>query len=151
MAKRPGVTQHGTAKQLADNGVGYTASGESEWSRQAASNGNAKMQSAEPDQVRGVFKSKPKEDLIYRNRHAIRKLARKMKTETDPIKLAKLKKHYEIKSMFLSKLEGSKHEHQSQASATGPATVGPKPGEISESWNWETVEDIPGESDVDPW
>jgi hypothetical protein len=151
MAKRPGVVSHGTARDLADHSVGYSASGESQFSRNAASTGGGRDADQLPDSIKGRYAPDRKSNLIFRNRQEIRKIARKIKDETDPAKLAKLKKNYAIKSMFLAKLERARHEHQPSETTAGPATIGPEPGEISEAWNWETVTEIPGENDFDPF
>ena len=62
---------------------------------------------AEPDHLKGRFKKDEQwtvAELTYKNRHELRKLARKMETQRDPVRLEKLKRSSEIKNRFLAML-----------------------------------------------
>jgi hypothetical protein len=74
------------------------------------------------------------------------KLQQQVLTETNPERLAKLRKNVGIKSAFIAKLQGRYEGEHGE-----PATVGPEPGHASEDWNWESVTDLPGENDIEPW
>jgi hypothetical protein len=98
---RPGVVRRGTARDLADHDAGYSANGESEHSRRAASAPNFTTRSH-------VARTKGKHtsaDLIAENKSLLAKLRGEILTETNPARLAKLRRNLEIKSRFVAKLE----------------------------------------------
>jgi hypothetical protein len=95
---------------LADKAVGYSSSGESEYSRHAAHSQNLKL----PGYREGAPGSGPKvrgprssTALIKENVRALAKLERDARREIDPIRLAKLLKNVGIKKRFLEKIEGT--------------------------------------------
>ncbi len=97
------VVRHGTARD-ADSAPGYTASGASEHSRNSAH--GSKVQVAEPDFAIGQQPTKlTRLELIRENRRRLAKIEKRLLTETDPDKIAALKKSFEFKSYFLHKLE----------------------------------------------
>jgi hypothetical protein len=103
MARAPGVTRTGTAKDLADRAVGYVSSGESMWSRNAASPGNIKLAGYQGN-IRKVRGPKSNEELIAEATKALAKLQRDVRAETNPVRLAKLRKNFEIKTRFIARL-----------------------------------------------
>jgi hypothetical protein len=97
---RPGVTTRGTAKDLADHGVGYSSNGEGEYSRRSA-------QAPEVTMVGFVPKGRGKQTtpaLIAEHTSLLAKLRGEMLLETDPARLAKLKKNFDIKQRFVDRL-----------------------------------------------
>jgi hypothetical protein len=99
MAKRPGVIVHGTAADLAADSGGYVSSGEGQYSRR----------SANPPVTMVGYESK------RQGRHTVRQLIRwhtsqlaKLRGEilmaTDPTRLVKLQKNFDIKTRFVAKL-----------------------------------------------
>jgi len=138
MAKHgPRVVRHGTAKDLADHAVGYVASGSSEHTRHAAHGGKVEAK-PEPEHIEGTARiegrshgrgSRTREQNIRESRKRIAGIARRMKTETDPVKLAALEKNYAIKSAYLAKLfSGSDAKIRVEPILT-----------------------LPGEDDFEPW
>ncbi|MCU1340537.1 MAG: hypothetical protein JWO19_6118 [Bryobacterales bacterium] len=104
--KRPGVTSHGTARDLAEKGDGYAANGLSEHSRHSAHSQNIKL----PGYIeRGPKVRGPRSggELVGENVKALAKLERDARCETNPVRLAKLKKNIEIKKRFIEKLGGN--------------------------------------------
>ncbi len=105
MAYRPGVISRGGPKDLSDHAVGYVASGEGEYSRRAASpDANATMPSYAP-KTRGPRNNAA---LIAQNESQMAKLRGDMLIETDPAKLAKLKKNFDIKQRFVERIRNEK-------------------------------------------
>jgi hypothetical protein len=101
---RPGVITRGTARDLADHDAGYSPNGESEHSRRSASAPNFTTRSH-------VARTKGKHTsaaLIAENQSLLAKLRGEMLTETNPAKLAKLRKNFEIKTRFITKLESQR-------------------------------------------
>ncbi|WMT75069.1 hypothetical protein [Bradyrhizobium sp. Ash2021] len=103
MKRPPNVHRGTTSRDLADHGVGYSASGESEFSRRAASVPNVKMPSyaVSKPKLRGPL-SRP--EVIAENERELLKLRDRIRLATDPAKLAKLKKNLNIKMSFVEKL-----------------------------------------------
>jgi hypothetical protein len=100
----PGVVRHGTAKNLADVGQGYSANGESEHSRQSAHGGSDKRQrlTTPPKWVRGDLTVG---ELIEKNAKQLAKLNSHILLERDPDRKANIQKQAEIKSRFLARLK----------------------------------------------
>jgi hypothetical protein len=107
MAKRaPGVVTHGTAKQAADVGIGYTASGVSEHSRQIAHSTNTKMQGyVEPEPPRWLQGDPTLDEKIADQTKKLAALRARLKTERDPERRAKVMKNIEIKTRFIAQLK----------------------------------------------
>jgi hypothetical protein len=108
----PKVIQHGTAKQLADVGVGYTASGASEHSRNAAHSANdIKLASHTPRKQRDRTFGGPRyvtlslgEKIAFQT-SALAKLNIDLILEKNSERRAKLQKNIAIKSAFLERLK----------------------------------------------
>jgi hypothetical protein len=90
---------HGTAKNLADHGVGYTSNGESEYSRNSARPGR--------DINLADGGKRPRDDnrLLRETEKELAKLERSLARETNSIRLAKLRKNLEIKTLFIVRLK----------------------------------------------
>jgi hypothetical protein len=108
----PGVVRHGTARQLADVGIGYTASGAGEYTRQAAhAAAGIKMNSHAPRKDRGrdfPGKRYPTMSLgekIAFQASALAKLNIDLILETSAEKRAKIAKNVDIKTRFLERLK----------------------------------------------
>lgn len=103
----PGVIRHGTARDLDNLGIGYSASGSSEHSRHAAHSQNTK--------TAGYVEPKPplwarteREQLgekIAKQAKFLAALHMRLRTETSPERAAKFGKDIEIKTRFLEKLK----------------------------------------------
>src|SRR5260221_127510 len=91
----PGVIRQGTAGQLADHGTGYSANGESQFSRQSASAPVIKL--GEGKRTHGR--------LIRDTEKELAKLEQREREEREPMRLAKIRANYCIKSAFLAKLK----------------------------------------------
>jgi hypothetical protein len=155
-SRRPNVIRHGTARDASDHAVGYTASGASEHSRHAA-NGSASTKKPEPEKVVGASSQAGREhgrgkrnrwQLIQEMHRDIAKIARRLKTETDPEVLARLRKNYTIKSGFLSKLHKQRIENEKPKHDAKPPSGNVSQIEEPEEWYVET---IPGEYDIEPF
>ena len=75
-------------------------------------------------------------------------------TETEPTRKAKLEKNIGIRTAFLAKLRNgdtSRVNIPATEPATRPTRHSAKPGPVSKTWDWETVETLAGENDFDPW
>src|ERR1700737_4954471 len=107
----PGVVKHGSAKNLADHGAGYSANGESEFSRQSAHAPNVSLKKGKRTDGR----------LIRETEKALRKLKYRASEERDPTRLMKLEKNIAIKSAFLDRLR--------------PPRIITIPGELEASWD----------------
>jgi hypothetical protein len=146
--KKPGVITHGTAKDLADSGVGYVAGGEGEYSRNSARPG------------RGINLAdggkRPRTDyrLIRQNEKALAKLERSMAVEADPAKLEKLRKSHAIKTRFIQRLQQGKGPSVPGAEGTMGARLNDdddderRPGKRSLP---ERVETLYGAEEFTPW
>lgn len=100
MARGSGVIVRGTAREIAEHGTGYSANGEGEYSRRVASAPNVKMRGH-------VAKTRGKHSqvaLIAENESLLARLRGEIAIETDPARLAKLKKNFEIKTRFVERL-----------------------------------------------
>src|SRR5260370_36831316 len=106
--KRAGVISHGTARDLAEKGEGYAANGLSEHSRHAAHSQNIKLPSYQAN-VRKIRGPKSSAELIEEATKALAKLQRDARSETNPVRLAKLRKNVEIKTRFIKILEQNRH------------------------------------------
>jgi hypothetical protein len=106
MAKRPGVTSVGTARDLAEKGLGYAANGIGEYSRHSAHSQNIKLPGyvEHGPKVRGP---RAPGQLLGETIKALAKLERDARTERDLTRLAKLKKNIGIKSAFIARLGGN--------------------------------------------
>lgn len=109
MAKAPGITRMGTARDLADSAIGYVSSGESQWTRDAAGGANVKMHGYEErpsgegtSRIRGP---RSKDALIEENKRALTKLRQRVGRENVPARILKLKQQIDIKQAFIAKLE----------------------------------------------
>jgi hypothetical protein len=131
-----GVIKHGTARQEAEHEQGYSANGESRYSRNAA---QVNIRLGEGRRTNGR--------LIREQSGALAKLKFKASIESDPVRLAKLRKDIGIKTKFIAKISAQyREEHPDD-----PMVVGPKVGEQSAEWNWQTVDTIEGEDSFEPW
>jgi hypothetical protein len=90
-----GSIKVGTAGQLADHGTGYSANGESQFSRQSASAPVIKLSEGKRTHGR----------LIRENQKGLVRLQRRAYEERDPVALAKIKKDIAIKTAFIAKLQ----------------------------------------------
>jgi hypothetical protein len=98
--RAPGIRTHGSAGQLADHGVGYSANGESEFSRAAASTPNIKLSAGKRTDGR----------LIRETERELRKLQQRAREERDPKKLEKISSNVTIKTGFLARLKLEQRE-----------------------------------------
>jgi hypothetical protein len=103
----PGVARHGTARDLAAVGVGYSASGASEHSRHSAHSANIKMRSDVEPNPRGTKITGPRShgELIAENVKKLAALQVRLQTETDVTKRDKIIKGIVIKTKFLERLK----------------------------------------------
>lgn len=103
MRKPPGVIRTGTARDLADHGVGYTANGESEHSRRAAQPGsNVTLRSGA-----GLLNIKGRRTVelnLACNEVEVLRMKAALCTETNPTRRQKLVKNLEIKGAFCERL-----------------------------------------------
>jgi hypothetical protein len=104
--KRP-VIVRGTAKDLADHGVGYVSTGEGQWTRQAAQPGNTKLAHFHENApgTRRFRGPRSKADSLRLNEAELVRLRNAASFETNPTRLAKLRKNIDIKSTFLRRLQ----------------------------------------------
>jgi hypothetical protein len=107
MARRaPGVVTHGTAKQAADVGIGYTASGVSEHSRQIAHSTNIKMHGyVEPAPPQWTRSGPTVAEKIADQEKKLAALHMRLRTERDPERRAKVTSNIEIKTRFIAQLK----------------------------------------------
>ena len=104
-SKAPGVIRHGTARDLADHGVGYTASGESEYSRHSANAKNQTQMERRHEHGRAPRASKNVHELLARANYELRKLKIEISLESSRERLTKLQKDLAIKTAFIARLE----------------------------------------------
>jgi hypothetical protein len=97
----PNVTRRGTAKELADLGHGYSANGESEFSRHSAHSANVKMRSHAP-KTRGA---RTTSDIIAQSESQLAKMRGDLMLENNPARIVKLKRDMEIKGAFVARLK----------------------------------------------
>ena len=126
--------KHGTAAQLADHGVGFSANGESQWSRRSASVPKIALSRGTRTDGR----------LIREVERDLGKLRHQASIEREPVRLAKLRKNITIKSAFLKKLQGhsdethptARSEHAlPQSRRLSETQVTTLPGEDEASWD----------------
>jgi hypothetical protein len=98
----PGVVRHGTAKNLADVGQGYSANGESEFSRQSAHSANAVKMRGNSPKTTG---KRTTAEIIAQNETQLAKLRGNLLIENNPARIAKMKRDLEIKSAFVARLK----------------------------------------------
>jgi hypothetical protein len=94
------VSRSGTAKELARGSTGYSASGESQHSRQAAHGGNMKL----PGYVENVRGKRTRGQLIEQHKSLLAKLRGDILIEDNKARRAKLERNFEIKTKFLNRL-----------------------------------------------
>jgi hypothetical protein len=90
-----GAIKHGSAKDLAEHDAGYSANGESEHSRRAASSPKISLSHGKRTDGR----------LIRENESKLAKIRARLLTENNPAQLVKLKRDFEIKSAFIERLK----------------------------------------------
>lgn len=102
--KGKGVHRHGTAADLADQGQGYSSSGEYQFTRIAANGGDvtAMMAHQQPRGPRGH--GLPLADLIRRTSGELRHMECDLRIEDSPARRTKLMKNIAIKRDFLVRL-----------------------------------------------
>jgi hypothetical protein len=145
MARRPGAVTHGTARDLADHGAGYSANGESQFSRQSASTADSvKLPSYAPRQQRADKKKSP-EALLKFQRSALARLRYDLSMATSTIRRQKIENNLAIKTRFIATLERSIHVNFPSTSPTGSAPARARSREISE----DQITTIPGEFEAD--
>ena len=96
-----GAITRGTARDLADHGHGFSANGESEYSRRSARAPDVTM-------VGHVAKGhgpRTHAALIAENESQLAKLRGDILLTTDRVRLAKLRKSFEIKLRFVERLK----------------------------------------------
>ena len=94
------IIKRGTARDSAEHGVGYVASGESQYSRNVAASANIKLGGyAEPERDDKSIRS-----LIDHQEKLLKRLRENLAREINPERRAKLQKDYEIKTRFVMKL-----------------------------------------------
>jgi hypothetical protein len=88
----------GTAREQAENASGFSANGESQWTRGAA---------RPADGLERTLKDghRSNERLIMETKRALNKLSARIAVEKDRERLLKLGRDYAIKTKFLSRLE----------------------------------------------
>jgi hypothetical protein len=115
-AKAPGVIRHGTPRDLADHGVGYTASGASEHTRESAHGKTGGTNDTRVTYGGKVWRervtAKASAVADYNRQQAIKivqseleNLRRAMKTETSPARLARFEKHFAERQANLAHLQ----------------------------------------------
>jgi hypothetical protein len=100
----------GTARDLADHGVGYVASGEGEYSRQSARPDQVRMNSYVPPPRWKPGQQHPNAKDIGFHEVAIETMQRRLTVEKDPKRIAKLKRDIEAKTKFVAKLRSQEHD-----------------------------------------
>jgi hypothetical protein len=102
----PKVTRRGTAADLANLGVGYSASGASEHTRQAAHSTNVKMRSYEEPAPPKWHQDGPTlGEKIADQAKKLAALHMRLRFERDPERCEKVRKNIEIKTKYLAKLK----------------------------------------------
>jgi hypothetical protein len=125
-----GAFKHGKKKNT-DAEPGYSASGESQHSREAA---HVNIRLGEGKRTDGR--------LIREQSGALAKLKFKAEIEIDPAKLAKLQKDIAIKTAFVAKLNGRYAEQHDGGISMPNKKINVKPRDPSATWNWTEVENI---------
>lgn len=97
------VRRSGTAKELSERAVGYSASGESQHTRQAA-HGNGHL----PGYVTTTRGKRTRDQLIEQHKSLLAKLRGDILIEDNKTRRAKLEKNLEIKRKFLDRLLAEK-------------------------------------------
>jgi hypothetical protein len=100
----------GTAKELADNGVGYVASGEGEWSRNRAKADNVRLRGYMPPPRNRTRAPKQYATDIRCNEIELSRLERALTVERNPARVAKLRKNIAIKSAFVERLKDEERQ-----------------------------------------
>ena len=107
MTKTSGIIKRGTAAEGTAFTDGFSASGEGQWSRTAASvGGNVKLLSE--DKAPEVPAQKPRRDrnqMLHENRAALSKLRARVARENVPARIIALKRQIENKLGYIAKLE----------------------------------------------
>jgi hypothetical protein len=106
MSKRPRVFVHGTARNLADQAIGYSCNGESMYTRNISAAGNTRLPGATP-RTRGKHTTAA---LIAEDETRIAKLRGDLLLTDDLIKRAKIEKSIAIKTSFILRLKAEKNE-----------------------------------------
>jgi hypothetical protein len=113
MQKRPGVVSVGTARDLANVGVGYTGSGASEHTRQAAhgkgGSHDGVVLGGKVWRERVTVKASTLADhnrkrAIFKIEAELEQLRRHLKMEKSPTRLSRFKKDFEQRQEFLAHL-----------------------------------------------
>jgi hypothetical protein len=110
--RAPGVIRRGTASDLANLGVGYSASGASEHTRHAAHSTNTKLANYEEPKA-PVWTRTALEQLGEKIAKQAKFLAAfhvRLRTERDPERRAKIMKDIPIKARYLEKLKQEQRE-----------------------------------------
>jgi hypothetical protein len=97
----PRVIRHGTADHLANVESGFSPNGESMFSRRSASVPNISTRGY----VAKRKGARPTAEIIAHATSEMARLRGAMLIETNPTRLAKLKKSFEIKSRFVERLK----------------------------------------------
>jgi hypothetical protein len=87
--------RHGTAKDLSERADGFSANGESQFTRRSAASTNIKL--GEGHRTSG--------HLLREMQVGLRKLRYQERNERDPIRLEKIRKNISIKSGFIATLK----------------------------------------------
>jgi hypothetical protein len=106
--KSPATLTVGTAREHAERGEGFSANGESQWTRNAAQPGNVKMRGFhENEPGTSPYRPGPRTtaENIRFNEIEIARMQNAARKETNPAGLAKLAKNIAIKSAFVEKLK----------------------------------------------
>ena len=103
----PGVRRHGTAKDLADHGVGYVSSGEGEFSRRAASSGNINLR-GNVSRRKGRSPNASVADQIAYQQSELARIRGNLLLTNSPAKMVALKDLVEKKRVHIAKLENEK-------------------------------------------
>jgi hypothetical protein len=93
-----------TPAQDAAAAPGYQPSGESEFSRRAASGDRPVSMNGTPRNESKPHLHLLQHQLIAKNDHELSKIQKRLVRETDPVVRQKLQRNLEIKSRFLSRL-----------------------------------------------
>ncbi len=88
---------------------------------------------------------------LYKSmRGDLSKMQRAAAKEIDPKRKAKLEKNIGIRTAFLEKLRDQTNVNSpATTSPAGSKRTGAKSGPVSKTWDWETIETIPGEADIE--
>ncbi len=104
-----GVIRHGSAKDLADHGTGYSANGESQFSRQAASAPNVNNSRGDPALLRAPRHRDRGVDPIAFNQGEATRIRNNIRKHADnPEKVAALKAMLERKLALIEQLRAAR-------------------------------------------